>query len=61
MPPLITLILEGMIDGKQGDKLQQIIPLTNLNMVKSLSLSHLWLFLYNPFLFIDKSIMFYAG
>ena len=33
VPPLITLILEGVIDGKQGEKLKQIIPLTNLNMV----------------------------
>ena len=37
VPPLITLILEGVIDGKQGEKLKQIIPLTNLNMVKSIS------------------------
>ena len=34
VPTLITLILEGIIDGKQGEKLKQIIPLTNLNMVK---------------------------
>jgi dynein heavy chain len=33
VPSLITLILEGLIDGKQGEKLKQIIPLTNLNMV----------------------------
>ncbi|CAF4841586.1 unnamed protein product, partial [Rotaria magnacalcarata] len=25
-----------MIDGKQGDKLKQIIPLTNLNMTSQL-------------------------
>jgi len=36
VPPLITLILEGVIDGKQGEKLRQIIPLTNLNMVNLL-------------------------
>ncbi|CAF4691617.1 unnamed protein product, partial [Rotaria sp. Silwood1] len=36
VPPLITLILEGIIDGKQGDKLKQIIPLTNLNMTSQL-------------------------
>ncbi|CAM4852615.1 unnamed protein product [Rotaria socialis] len=36
VPPLITLILEGMIDGKQGDRLKQIIPLTNLNMTSQL-------------------------
>ena len=33
VPPLITLILEGITDGKQGERLKQIIPLTNLNMV----------------------------
>lgn len=27
------MILEGIVDGKQGEKLKQIIPLTNLNMV----------------------------
>ncbi|CAF0863178.1 unnamed protein product [Rotaria sordida] len=36
VPPLITLILEGIIDGKQGEKLKQIIPLTNLNMTSQL-------------------------
>ncbi|CAF1153283.1 unnamed protein product [Adineta ricciae] len=36
VPPLITLILEGVIDGKQGEKLKQIIPLTNLNMTSQL-------------------------
>jgi dynein heavy chain, axonemal len=39
VPTLITLILEGLIDGKQGEKLKQIIPLTNLNMVRFLIIS----------------------
>ena len=34
VPPSIDLILEGMMDGKQGKKLKSIIPLTNLNMVR---------------------------
>ena len=33
VPPCIDLILEGVVEGKQGKKLKQIIPLTNLNMV----------------------------
>ena len=33
VPPAIELILEGIVDGKQGDKLKTIVPLTNLNMV----------------------------
>nr|WAW84832.1 axonemal dynein heavy chain 10 [Halisarca dujardinii] len=31
--PLITLILDGILDGRQGEKLKTIIPITNLNMV----------------------------
>ena len=34
VPPSIDLILEGVMDGKQGKKLKNIIPLTNLNMVR---------------------------
>ena len=34
---LIDMILEGMIDGKQGERLKTIVPLTNLNMVTQLS------------------------
>ena len=30
---LIEMILEGITDGKQGEKLKTIVPLTNLNMV----------------------------
>ena len=33
---LLELILEGMLDGKQGEKLKQIIPLTGLNLVTQL-------------------------
>ena len=49
VPTLITLILEGIIDGKQGEKLKQIIPLTNLNMVnRSLFCSsHLFRFVFD--------------
>ena len=33
VPVLIDFIIEGIIDGKQGEKLKTIVPLTNLNMV----------------------------
>lgn len=33
VPVSIDLILEGILDGKEGKKLKTIIPLTNLNMV----------------------------
>jgi dynein heavy chain, axonemal len=36
IPGLIEMILEGIIDGKQGEKLKSIIPLTGLNMVAQL-------------------------
>lgn len=32
----VDYILEGIMDGKQGDKLKNIVPLTNLNMVSQL-------------------------
>ena len=32
--PCISLILEGVMDGRQGEKLKTIIPVTNLNMVR---------------------------
>ena len=35
VPAGIDLILEGLLDGKEGKKLKTIIPLTNLNMVSS--------------------------
>ena len=34
--PLIDLIHEGILDGKQGDKLKLIVPQTDLNMVTQL-------------------------
>ncbi|EDO35852.1 predicted protein [Nematostella vectensis] len=37
VPASVDLILEGILDGKQGKKLKTIIPLTNLNMVEQLS------------------------
>ena len=36
VPSLIDMIVEGIVDGKQGDKLKAIIPLTPLNMVVQL-------------------------
>ena len=30
---LIDMICEGVLDGKQGDKMSLIVPLTNLNLV----------------------------
>ena len=33
VPDLIDMIVEGIVDGKQGEKLKTIVPLTNLNMV----------------------------
>ena len=33
VPPLIDMVVEGIQDGKQGEKLKTIVPLTNLNMV----------------------------
>lgn len=33
VPQCIAYILEGIIDGRQSEKLKTIVPLTNLNMV----------------------------
>ena len=33
VPVLIDMIIEGVIDGRQGERLKTIVPLTNLNMV----------------------------
>ncbi len=43
VPNCIDLILEGVIDGKQGEKLKTIVPLTNLNMVRTLQ-THILLY-----------------
>ena len=36
VPNCIDMIIEGIVDGRQGDKLKTIVPLTNLNMVSLL-------------------------
>lgn len=36
VPSLIDMVVEGIQDGRQGEKMKTIIPLTNLNMVGSL-------------------------
>ena len=33
VPKLISYILEGILEGRQGEKLKTILPVTNLNMV----------------------------
>ena len=35
VPQCISLILEGVMDGRQGEKLKTILPVTNLNLVSS--------------------------
>lgn len=37
VPPCIELIMEGIVDGRPGEKLRMIIPLTDLNMVTQLT------------------------
>ncbi|XP_021370512.1 dynein heavy chain 10, axonemal-like isoform X1 [Mizuhopecten yessoensis] len=37
VPSLIDMVIEGVMDGKLGDKMKTIIPLTNLNLVTQLS------------------------
>ncbi|XP_076108254.1 dynein axonemal heavy chain 10-like isoform X2 [Mytilus galloprovincialis] len=37
VPCLIDMVVEGLVDGRQGEKMKTIIPLTNLNMVRQLS------------------------
>ncbi len=34
VPPCISLILEGVLDGRQGEKLRTILPVSNLNLVR---------------------------
>lgn len=36
VPPCISLILEGIEGGRQGEKLRSILPLTNLNLITQL-------------------------
>lgn len=33
VPNCVDLIIEGILDGKLGDRLNTIVPLTNLNLV----------------------------
>ena len=33
VPSTIDMIVEGIVDGKQGEKLRTIVPQTDLNMV----------------------------
>lgn len=35
VPGCIDLICEGIRDGKPGDRLKTIVPLTNLNLVRN--------------------------
>lgn len=35
VPYLINVIVEGVVDGRQGEKLKTIVPQTDLNMVRS--------------------------
>jgi len=37
VPSLIDMVVEGIVDGRQGEKMKTIIPLTNLNMVTQLA------------------------
>ena len=34
VPNCIDMIIEGIVDGKQGEKMKTIVPLTNLNLVR---------------------------
>ncbi len=36
VPACIDMVLEGVVDGRTGPKLKNIIPMTNLNMVSLL-------------------------
>ena len=33
VPTLVDMVVEGIVDGRQGEKMKTIVPLTNLNMV----------------------------
>ena len=35
VPSCIDFVCEGIVDGKPGEKLKSIIPLTNLNLVSN--------------------------
>uniref|UniRef100_K7FM63 Dynein axonemal heavy chain 10 n=1 Tax=Pelodiscus sinensis TaxID=13735 RepID=K7FM63_PELSI len=38
VPYLIDMIVEGIVDGKQGEKLKTIVPQTDLNMIMQLTM-----------------------
>ena len=33
---LVDMVIEGIVDGRQGDKMKTIVPLSNLNLVRSI-------------------------
>lgn len=35
VPYLMDVIMEGIVDGRQGEKLKTIVPQTDLNMVRN--------------------------
>lgn len=35
VPCLIDMVIEGIVDGRQVEKLRTIVPLTNLNLVST--------------------------
>lgn len=35
VPYLIDMIVEGIVDGRQGEKLKTVVPQTDLNMVRN--------------------------
>ncbi|XP_052023863.1 dynein axonemal heavy chain 10 [Apodemus sylvaticus] len=37
VPALIDMIIEGIVDGRQGEKLKMVVPQTDLNMVTQLT------------------------
>lgn len=39
VPASIDMIIEGVVDGKQGERMKTITPLTNLNLVRQISSS----------------------
>lgn len=36
VPTLIDMIIEGIVDGRQGERLKMVVPQTDLNMVRTL-------------------------
>lgn len=43
VPSIVDMIIEGILDGKQGEKLPTIVPLTNLNLVRIMCTTCLYL------------------